>query len=336
MGRFGLERPAWPALGLSDLTCTLTAVANDYGYEHIFARQIEALAEPGDCLVALTTSGRSPNILAAIRAARRQGMVVAALTGGEGLPPEVASAVDLEIRVERPPHATDGLTTPHIQETHIAVLHSVAAGAERALVRGSGAGRPPTPGRPRRAAAFLDRDGTLVTKRDLIDHPDQLELLPGAALAVRRLNEAGIAAVLTTNQAAVGRRQLSEETLCRIHARLQELLADAGACLDAVYHCPHPALCACRKPMPGMMLRAAAELHLDLGASCTIGDTWHDVRAGLASGGSGALVRTGLGHGLGSPGEALWPEAAGRWGVFPNVGAAVAALTAGGSGRESS
>jgi D-sedoheptulose 7-phosphate isomerase len=328
-GRFALDRAAVPALALAEQTATVTAVANDYGYEHVFSRQVEALGQPGDCLLALTTSGRSPNVAAAVRAAKARGMVAAVLSGPDGVPSSLERYVDLAIAVVRPEASAATLATPHIQEVHMAVLHAVAASVERALVRNPGVAACFDPWRGRRVrrpAVFLDRDGTLVAKRDAVTEPSQLELLPGAADAVRRLKQAGLAAVLATNQAAVGRGQLDEENLFRIHLHLQRLLAAHGAELDAIYHCPHPDPCACRKPLPGMMLRAGAELGLDLAASWTVGDTWQDVRAGLSSGGRGILVRTGLGaHQL--PATSVLPDEPGqRWSVADDIAAAAEAI----------
>ncbi len=304
VGRFAYERDAMPAMALACQPSAVTALANDYGFESVFARQVDAFGRPGDCLIGISTSGSSPNVLAAFRTAKRNGLLTVAFTGADGVESGAAACVDVEVCVPRPPGPGDGLTTPHVQEVHIALLHAIAAGIERAALRM----RPvecrtrhsPTPARerltPRRPAVFLDRDGTLIAKRDLVKDPAQVELLPGAAEAVGRLNACRVPAVLVTNQAAIGRGQLSEVALMLVNDRLEQLLAAAGARLDAVYFCPHvPGNCGCRKPLPGMLFQAAAELRLDLGGSWTVGDTWGDVQAGLASGGTGVLVRTGLG-----------------------------------------
>ena len=147
---------------------------------------------------------------------------------------------------------------------------------------------------PRRRAAFLDRDGTLVEDVHYLTRPDQLRLLPGAADAVRALNEAGVAAVVVTNQSGIARGFLSEAEYAATERRLDEMLRAAGARLDGSYHCPHhPELtgpCACRKPGVLLHERAAAELGLDLAASLFVGDRWRDVEPALRLGGRGALV----------------------------------------------
>jgi D-glycero-D-manno-heptose 1,7-bisphosphate phosphatase len=125
--------------------------------------------------------------------------------------------------------------------------------------------------------------------------PEHLALVPGAAAAVRRLNEAAVPVVLVSNQAKVGNRTISEAVHDAIHARLVDLLAAEGAWLDGVYYCLHDrdTGCDCRKPQPGSFLRAARELGLDLSRSAFAGDDPRDVRAGRAAGVAPVLVLTG-------------------------------------------
>jgi len=117
LGRFERERAGLPAIALHADTSTLTAVANDYGYEQVFARQVLALGRPGDTLVVISTSGNSPGILRAVEAAQRGGLSVVALTGRDGgkLAPLLRGA-DVEIRVP-------AQVTARIQEVHILALH---------------------------------------------------------------------------------------------------------------------------------------------------------------------------------------------------------------------
>jgi D-glycero-D-manno-heptose 1,7-bisphosphate phosphatase len=154
----------------------------------------------------------------------------------------------------------------------------------------------------RRAAVFLDRDGTLNREVDYLSHPSELELLPGAAEAVAKLNRAGWAVIVVTNQSGIARGKLDEPMLSRIHAQLDTLLAEHGAHIDAYYACPHHpdhgeppyrATCACRKPLPGMLLSAAEEHQLDLKASWMVGDSLRDVQAGEAAETRSILVATG-------------------------------------------
>lgn len=124
VGRFVRERQAWPAAALTTDTSTLTAVANDYSYEQVFARQVEAHGRPGDVLVAISTSGNSPNVLAAVAAARARGMKTIALTGKDG--GSLAHQADVHVNVPSP-------TTARVQEVHRTVLHAVCELVESEL-----------------------------------------------------------------------------------------------------------------------------------------------------------------------------------------------------------
>ena len=151
-------------------------------------------------------------------------------------------------------------------------------------------------------AVFLDRDGTIVEDLDFLTDLAALRLLPGAAGAVRRLNDAGFLVVVATNQSGVARGFLTERTLREIHDQLASILAREGARVDAFYYCPHhPSVgppeyrrdCPCRKPKPGLFLQAAKDLGIDLSASYGIGDSLRDAEAAKACGARPILVRTG-------------------------------------------
>lgn len=122
-------------------------------------------------------------------------------------------------------------------------------------------------------------------------------MIPGVAAAVAAVNARGIPVVAITNQAAIGRGLYREEDFRAVNARIDALLAVEGARLDAIYHCPHTpeADCDCRKPRPGLLRQAAAELGLDLGRSVMVGDKESDLEAARAVGCRAVLVRTGYG-----------------------------------------
>ncbi len=147
----------------------------------------------------------------------------------------------------------------------------------------------------RRPAVFLDRDGTITRYVEYCRRPEDLRLLPGAAAAIRRLNDAGRLVVVVTNQSAIGRGWLTVEQLDAIHAKLHRRLRRFGARVDAIYYCPHHPDdgCVCRKPRPGMVLRAARELNVDLSTSFTVGDRLFDVASGQAAGVRSVLLRCG-------------------------------------------
>ena len=152
----------------------------------------------------------------------------------------------------------------------------------------------------------MDRDGCLIEERGYINHPSRVHLLPRTPEAVARLNAAGIAAVMATNQAGIARGYFSHETLVAVNAELERQLGARGARLDALYVCthhptagqpPYRETCECRKPKPGLLLRAAAELGLDLSRSIMVGDKPSDIEAGQAAGAATVLVLTGYGRG---------------------------------------
>lgn len=149
-----------------------------------------------------------------------------------------------------------------------------------------------------RPAVFLDRDGTLIAERHYLCDPGQVELLPGVAEAVRRLNEAGVPALVVTNQSGVARGYFGMDEVHRVNERLAELLTLQGAVLDAVYVCPHQQGdgCNCRKPATGMLEAAAVDWNVSLPASFVVGDKPCDVDLGRAAGAGALLVRTGYGQ----------------------------------------
>jgi D-sedoheptulose 7-phosphate isomerase len=126
VGRYKQERPAWPAIALTTDTSALTAIANDYGFEQVFVRQVEGLGARGDVLLALSTSGRSPNILAALRTARARGLVTIGFTGTKG----VAMGADCDHLLVAPSD-----DTPIVQQIHLAMAHGICDEVEQTLMR---------------------------------------------------------------------------------------------------------------------------------------------------------------------------------------------------------
>ena len=151
----------------------------------------------------------------------------------------------------------------------------------------------------RRAAAFLDRDGTLIEEAHYLADPARVTLLPGIADALRDLRAAGYLLVVVTNQSGIARGMFTEDDFRAVQARLESLLHAEGVTLDAVYHCPHhpdfTGPCDCRKPALGLYRRAESELGVDLATSIHVGDRLRDVLPALETGGKGFLVRTGYG-----------------------------------------
>jgi len=157
----------------------------------------------------------------------------------------------------------------------------------------------------KKRAVFLDRDGTLSVDSAYPSRYEEISVYPESYEAVKRLNRAGLLAVVVTNQSAVGRGLLTEAALKEIHARLSDSFAGREARLDAIYSCPHYALsadprynedCGCRKPKPGLALRAAADLGIDLAGSYMVGDKPEDIIFGMNIGATPVLVLTGCGR----------------------------------------
>ncbi|MGI5239064.1 HAD-IIIA family hydrolase [Dactylosporangium sp. CA-139066] len=317
LGRMAHDRPALAAVNLADHTAAVTAIANDFGYDEVFARQVEALGRPGDVAVGLSTSGESANVVRALRRARELGLVTVAMTGATG--GRVDDVADICIRVP-------SRQTPYVQEAYMHLGHSICelveAGMQIPAPRGNRwsprLGRPP-------ATIFLDRDGTLNHKAPdggYVTSPEALRLLPGVGAAVARLNRAGVRVIVVTNQRGVARGLMSEETLASTHRRLQTMLAEHGGSLDRIYSCPHElGVCGCRKPKAGLLLRAAGDdPSIDLADAVMVGDAESDVIAGIRAG--TATVRL-----AGTPGSSIADV------VLPDLPAAVAWLLPAGSSR---
>ena len=164
---------------------------------------------------------------------------------------------------------------------------------------------------------FVDRDGCLTEEVGYVNHVSRIRLLPRSEQAIRRLNESGVAAVMVTNQSGIAKGYFSEEVLQEVNREMVRQLAEGEARLDGLYVCthhpdegepPYRARCNCRKPRPGLLLRAAADLALDLGASVVVGDKISDVATARAVGAAGVLVLTGYGRGEWEHRRHLWSE----------------------------
>lgn len=151
------------------------------------------------------------------------------------------------------------------------------------------------------AAVFVDRDDTLMVDVKYCDDPALVQLIPGAAEGLRTLRGAGYRVVVVTNQSGIGRGYFDTATLERVNDQLRKELRGQGTDYDALYYCPHTPEdeCHCRKPKPGLLLRAASDLSIDLASSYTLGDRDLDVEAGKAAGTMTVLVSN-LDHSDGS------------------------------------
>lgn len=166
-------------------------------------------------------------------------------------------------------------------------------------------------------AVFIDRDGTLSEEVGYINHPERFRLFPYAGEAIRRLNESGWLAIVTTNQAGVARGYFSEEMIETVHKDMEDRLALYGARLDAIYYCAHhPSVgeqpyrvdCNCRKPKPGLITQAAADFDIDLKNSWMVGDRYSDIQMARNAGVKSAFVLSGYGRGEWEHQRQWWTE----------------------------
>lgn len=260
-GRYLMERPAMDGVALSSLS-SITGIGNDYGYERVFVRQLEACLRPGDVVIGISTSGTSKNVVLALQRARELGAVTASFTGSGGT---IKDMVDH-------PLVIPSKSTPRIQEAYMCAGHTICGLVEKGMFG--------------RKAVFVDRDDTIAKDVPYCSRPEDLALFPGVGASIRKLNDAGYLVVLVTNQSGVARGYFDEEMLGRIHDKLRKDLERDGARLDAIYYCPHhpDQGCSCRKPATGMIERAVRDLGIDLRSSYVIGDGDHDVAMGEAAG----------------------------------------------------
>jgi D-glycero-D-manno-heptose 1,7-bisphosphate phosphatase len=161
-----------------------------------------------------------------------------------------------------------------------------------------------------RRAVFLDRDGTIGEELGYVNHIDRFQIFPFAAESIRKLNEAEIPVIVVTNQSGIARNIFPESLVHEVHKKMVAELAKGGAWIDAIYFCPHKTedACECRKPNPGLLLRAEREHALDLASSWVVGDRYGDLEMGHAAGARGILVMSGYGRGEYELHRSTWPR----------------------------
>lgn len=161
-------------------------------------------------------------------------------------------------------------------------------------------------------AVFLDRDGVILEEREYLARSEDVVLVQGAAEALRLLALLGLKVVVVTNQSGIGRGFFSEDDYHKVRGRMDTLLGQQGAKADAEYYCPHAPWesCNCRKPLPGLALRAARELGLDLARSFMVGDKLSDIQFARVIKARSILVRTGYGLETERTAEPIWDAVA--------------------------
>jgi histidinol-phosphate phosphatase family protein len=252
----------WPAFALGANQSLLTANSNDNEFENAIALELRALAYAGDFLLVISTSGRSPNVLKALKEAERRGVTACLLTSRHSAYERVGG-----IRTIR---AGTGLAAD-VELTHAQYLSSVVQIVSAARFDSDN----------RAKAIFLDRDGTLIPESINGKQLDPERILPGIPRLLRTLRGRGYLLILISNQSIVGHGKLSLKAHWQIHQRFANALRAEGAWLNDYYYCLHArdAGCICRKPRPGSLMQASQDWSIDLPSSYVIGNQESDVGA---------------------------------------------------------
>lgn len=257
-GRYMMERPALPSICLSNIA-PVTAIGNDYSYDIVFSRQIEANCRKGDVVIGMSTSGNSKNVVLAIQKAKEMGAKTISFTGDGGV---LRDMVDCAVVIP-------SKMTARIQEGYLCACHITCGIVEREMF-------------PQRCV-FVDRDDTIAKDVPYCNDPEKFHLFDGVPLALKRLKDAGFMVIVITNQSGIGRGYFDEETLGRIHGKMRLEAASCGGRIDDVFYCPHKPedKCSCRKPEIGMGLMALKKYPwIDVKRSYMVGDHDKDVLFG--------------------------------------------------------
>jgi histidinol-phosphate phosphatase family protein len=263
------------AHALTDNVEALTAIANDTGYENVFAAQLRTHARAGDLLILISCSGNSPNLIRAIEVAKRIGVRTIAFGGLAGGPTR-----DLcDHYVHMPSYDYGHVETGHLLFEHLLTKLLLDAGRSA-----------------RKPAVLIDRDGVIVKNRDdYVKSRLEMEVLPGALEALGTLSKQGHRVFVVTNQSAIGRGLTTLAEVDRIHSRLADEARRFGGEIEAFLVCPHTPEdgCECRKPAPGLFFQARDRYGVDLDSAVMIGDWETDAQAARAAGCISILVTDG-------------------------------------------
>lgn len=263
------------AYALTDSVEVLTAIANDSGYENVFATQLKTHARPGDLLVVISCSGNSPNLVKAIEVAKRLGLTTIAFGGLDG-----GRTRDLCDHYVHVPSYDYG----HIETAHLLIEHLLT----KLLLDAAKAAHKPS--------VLVDRDGVLVKNRDdYVKSTREMEILPGALEALAALSKKEYRVFVVTNQSAIGRGLTTLAQVDKIHSRLAREVRRFGGEIEAFLVCPHTPEdgCECRKPAPGLLFQARDRYGVDLDSAVMIGDWETDAQAARAAGCTSILVMDG-------------------------------------------
>jgi histidinol-phosphate phosphatase family protein len=269
------------AHALTNSVEALTAIANDTGYENIFATQLKTYARTGDLLILMSCSGNSPNLIKAVEVAKRLAVTTIAFGGLDG--GHTRDLCDHYIHV---PSYDYG----HVETAHVLIEHLLT----KVLLDAARASSKPT--------VLVDRDGVLVRNRtDYVKSRRELEILPGALEALAELSKRDHRIFVVTNQSAIGRGLTTHAEVDLMHTYLARQARRFGGDIEAFLVCPHTPDdgCDCRKPLPGLLFQARDRYGVDLDSAVMIGDWETDTQAARAAGCTSILVTDGRSSGKG-------------------------------------
>ena len=256
-GKYLFDRPPMAGISLSNIA-PVTAIGNDYTFDNVFMRQVDAYAREGDVVVGISTSGNSKNVILAFEKAKERGAITVSFTGPRGVMKDMADYALIIPSTE----------TPHIQEGYLVAGHMICCLVERNMYG--------------RKAVFIDRDDTIAKDVPYCNKPEDLILFDGVPAAIRKLNDAGYLVIVITNQSGIARGYFDEDTLSQIHQKMISDIESEGGRIDDIFYCPHhpDEACGCRKPDVGMGIAAVKKHHIDVKSSFMIGNSDSDVKFG--------------------------------------------------------
>lgn len=256
-GKYLIDRPALPSISLSNIA-PVTAIGNDYSYDIVFKRQIEANCRKGDVVIGLSTSGNSKNVVLALEKAKEIGAKTISFTGDGG---KMRDMVDCAVIIP-------SKETPRIQEGYLCACHTMCGIVEREMFGNR--------------AVFIDRDDTVAKDVPYCHDPDLFNLYEGVPEAIRRLNESGFKVIMITNQSGIGRGYFTLDELNAVNSKMCREIEAKGGHLDDIFYCPHTPEdhCSCRKPEIGMGIQAIMKYGINPHRSFMVGDHDKDIEFG--------------------------------------------------------
>ena len=256
-GRYLFDRPPMSAISLSAIA-PMSAIGNDYSFDLVFKRQVEAHVRPGDAVIGMSTSGNSKNVIEAFKVAKEKGAIIISMTGPNGCMKDMA---DFPLMIKTN-------ATPRVQEGYFIASHIICGLVERNMFG--------------KKAVFIDRDDTIAKDVPYCDEPSKLTLFDCVPESIKKLNDAGYLVLLITNQSGISRGKFSESMLDEIHGKLLDDVAAKGGRIDDIFFCPHHPEdgCECRKPEIGMGIEAIEKYRVNTKVSYMIGNSDADMEFG--------------------------------------------------------